>query len=111
MIFHRDSASPQFSFLCTSLSSHLLCRLRFGLLGTGGDSERRWWVGVFPHAMACTLPFLQWLTIRAFIILAFKMSFPFSTLRIREIFSLNKRKIENAEMQLPCFESIISLGS
>lgn len=56
--------------------------LSFGFLGTGSDSERRgWWVGVFLHAMTCTLPFLQWLTIRAFIILAFKMSFSFSTLK------------------------------
>lgn len=85
--------------------------LSFGLLGTGESERRGWWVGVFLHAMACTLPFLQWLTIRAFTVLAFKMSFPFSALRMREIFSLNKRKIENAEMQLSCFESVISLAS
>lgn len=54
----------------------------FGLLGTDGDWERRGWLaGVFLHAVTCTLPFVLWFTLRPFIILAFEMSYSFSTLR------------------------------
>jgi len=48
---------------------------RFGLLGIGGDGERRWLAGVV--VMTCTLLLVLWLALRPFIILAFKILYFF----------------------------------